>query len=126
MRSSSFARATRETAITVELALDGGERRIDVPDGFLGHLLEAFATHAGLGLALSARGDTHVDLHHTVEDCGVALGEALARALGERRGSSASAKRSCRSTRRWRGRRWTCPDAAFSSGERRRRWSRLG
>ncbi|MFN7940189.1 MAG: imidazoleglycerol-phosphate dehydratase HisB [Thermoanaerobaculia bacterium] len=86
MRSSSFARATRETAITVELALDGGERRIDVPDGFLGHLLEAFATHAGLGLALSARGDTHVDLHHTVEDCGVALGEALARALGERRG----------------------------------------
>jgi imidazoleglycerol-phosphate dehydratase len=57
-----------------------------VPNGFFGHMLEALATHGGLGLELEADGDTHVDLHHTVEDVGIALGEALVEALGERRG----------------------------------------
>ena len=66
--------------------LDGGERRIDVPNGFFAHMLTALATHAGFGIDLEAEGDTHVDLHHTVEDVGIALGEALAAALGERRG----------------------------------------
>jgi imidazoleglycerol-phosphate dehydratase len=68
------------------LRLDGGERRIDVPNGFFGHMLTALATHSGVGIDLQADGDTHVDLHHTVEDVGIALGEALAAALGERRG----------------------------------------
>ena len=57
-----------------------------MPDGFFGHMLEALAVHSGLGLRLSAEGDTAVDLHHTVEDTGIVVGEALAAALGDRRG----------------------------------------
>ena len=82
----SVERATKETSIRATLALSGGERRIAVPDGFFGHMLDALATHAGWGLDLAVAGDTHVDLHHTVEDTGIALGECLAQALGERRG----------------------------------------
>ncbi len=85
-RRGSVERTTRETAIRLALDLDGGERRIAVPDGFFGHMLDALATHAGFGIELEARGDTHVDLHHPVEDVGIAWGEALAEALGERRG----------------------------------------
>jgi imidazoleglycerol-phosphate dehydratase len=66
--------------------LDGGARRIEVPNGFFGHMLTALATHGGFGIEVEATGDTHVDLHHTVEDMGIAFGEALAAALGERRG----------------------------------------
>jgi histidinol-phosphate aminotransferase len=85
-RSGRVDRATGETRILLELRLDGGERRIDVPNGFFGHMLNALATHSGVGLELEAQGDTHVDLHHTVEDVGIAFGEALAAALGERKG----------------------------------------
>jgi imidazoleglycerol-phosphate dehydratase len=84
-----FARAerrTQETSVRIALALDGGERRIEVPDGFFGHMLEALALHGGLGLELAVEGDVHVDLHHTVEDTGIVVGEAIAAALGERRG----------------------------------------
>jgi imidazoleglycerol-phosphate dehydratase len=86
VRAGRVERTTGETQIRLELRLGGGERRIDVPNGFFGHMLNALATHAGLGLDLEARGDTHVDLHHTVEDVGIAFGEALAAALGERKG----------------------------------------
>lgn len=85
-RRVSIERATGETKIRLTLDLDGGARRIAVPDGFFGHMLEALATHAGFGLQVEASGDTHVDLHHTVEDVGITCGEALAQALGERRG----------------------------------------
>lgn len=85
-RSATIERATRETSVRLALALDGGERRIEVPNGFFGHMLDALATHGGFGLDLAASGDTHVDLHHTVEDVGIALGEALAQALGDRAG----------------------------------------
>jgi len=85
-RRATIERETRETQIRLTLDLDGGERRISVPSGFFGHMLEALSTHGGLGLELEAEGDTHVDHHHTVEDVGIALGEALAQALGERRG----------------------------------------
>jgi imidazoleglycerol-phosphate dehydratase len=85
-RAARVERTTRETSIRLELALDGGPRRIEVPDGFFGHMLEALAAHGGLGLDLAASGDTHVDLHHTVEDVGIAMGEALAAALGDRTG----------------------------------------
>jgi imidazoleglycerol-phosphate dehydratase len=85
-RRATVERNTRETQIRLELDLDGGERKLDVPDGFFAHMLEALATHGGLGLRVEARGDTHVDLHHTVEDTGIVLGEALVEALGERRG----------------------------------------
>jgi|GEM_PF-9853 len=85
-RTAHIERTTGETQIRLALKLEGGERRIDVPNGFFGHMLNALATHAGLALDLEARGDTQVDLHHTVEDVGIAFGEALAAALGERKG----------------------------------------
>ncbi len=85
-RQGRVERTTGETRIRLALSLDGGARRIAVPDGFFGHMLQALATHGGFGIELEATGDTEVDLHHTVEDVGIALGEALASALGERRG----------------------------------------
>lgn len=85
-RTARIERETRETRVRLALSLDGGSRRIDVPDGFFGHMLEALAAHGGLGLELEAEGDVDVDLHHTVEDVGLALGEALREALGERAG----------------------------------------
>ncbi|GMU64991.1 MAG: imidazoleglycerol-phosphate dehydratase [Acidobacteriota bacterium] len=85
-RCARGTRQTRETSIRIELALDGGARRIEVPDGFFGHMLDALALHGGFGVELAATGDVHVDLHHAVEDTGIAFGEALAAALGERRG----------------------------------------
>jgi histidinol-phosphate/aromatic aminotransferase/cobyric acid decarboxylase-like protein/imidazoleglycerol phosphate dehydratase HisB len=85
-RRGEVERATGETRIRLALALDGGVRRVEVGNGFFGHMLEALATHGGMGLEVTAAGDLHVDLHHTVEDIGIAFGEALAAALGERRG----------------------------------------
>ena len=79
-------RATGETRIRLALSLEGGPRRIEVPNGFFSHMLQALATHSGMGFEVEAAGDTHVDLHHTVEDVGIAFGEALASALGERKG----------------------------------------
>jgi len=85
-RRATVVRETQETRIQVTLDLDGGERKIQVPDGFFAHMLDALTTHGGLGIDLEAQGDTAVDLHHTVEDVGIALGDALVEALGERRG----------------------------------------
>lgn len=85
-RAAAIERKTRETEVILRLDLGGRAHRIDVPDGFFGHMLEALATHGGLGLEVAATGDTHVDLHHTVEDVGIALGEALVAALGDKRG----------------------------------------
>jgi histidinol-phosphate aminotransferase len=85
-RRGSVERSTGETKIRLHLSLDGGPRRIEVPNGFFAHMLTALTTHGGLGIDVEAVGDTHVDLHHTVEDVGIAFGEALASALGERRG----------------------------------------
>jgi imidazoleglycerol-phosphate dehydratase len=85
-RRGEVERATGETRVRLALALDGGVRRVEVGNGFFGHMLDALATHGGLGLEVTAAGDLHVDLHHTVEDVGIAFGEALAAALGGRRG----------------------------------------
>ena len=89
-RRGKIERNTAETQIRLDLDLDPergrGTSSIDVPDGFFAHMLDALATHGGLGLSVEARGDTHVDLHHTVEDVGICLGEALLEALGDRRG----------------------------------------
>jgi imidazoleglycerol-phosphate dehydratase len=89
-RTGAVARRTRETAIELRLELDRApaqrELELQVPDGFFGHMLEALARHARLALLLRVEGDTHVDLHHTVEDTGIALGEALDQALGDRAG----------------------------------------
>ena len=86
MRQAKVTRKTKETNISVDLNLDGGDIRIDIPSGFLGHMLDALSKHAGLGLEIKAEGDTYVDLHHTVEDIGIVLGQALQKALGDKRG----------------------------------------
>ena len=86
-RIADFARATGETDITLRLRLDGtGQADARTGLGFLDHLLATLARHARFDLTLACTGDLHVDDHHTAEDCGLALGAALDRALGERRG----------------------------------------
>lgn len=86
-RSASVERTTRETSIRVEVELDGrGAARIATGLGFFDHMLELLAGHSGIDLTVAADGDLEVDEHHTVEDVGLALGEALSRALGERKG----------------------------------------
>jgi imidazoleglycerol-phosphate dehydratase len=87
VRRATIKRETRETQISLRLALDG-KGRYDVATGirFLDHMLELFARHGGFDLKLKAKGDLDVDQHHTVEDIGIALGEAISSALGNRRG----------------------------------------
>lgn len=85
-RRSQVERSTSETQIRLSLDLDGGERVLEVPDGFFAHMLDSLSTLGGLGLKVQAQGDTEIDLHHTVEDVGIALGDALREALGDRRG----------------------------------------
>jgi len=86
-RSASIERSTSETRIRLELNLDGdGSSRIATGIGFFDHMLTLFAKHSLMTLDLTAEGDTHVDFHHTVEDTGIALGQALSKALGEKSG----------------------------------------
>jgi imidazoleglycerol-phosphate dehydratase len=86
-RVAELTRTTKETDLHVRLNLDGaGESRVKTGIGFFDHMLEALARHALLDLTLEARGDLHVDGHHTVEDTGIVLGQALAKALGDRAG----------------------------------------
>jgi imidazoleglycerol-phosphate dehydratase len=87
MRKASLHRATKETDIRVKLNLDGrGKSQISTGIRFFDHMLEQIARHGGLDLQLTARGDLDVDQHHTVEDVGIALGEAVKTALGSKRG----------------------------------------
>jgi imidazoleglycerol-phosphate dehydratase len=87
MRTATVERKTRETEIFVSLDLDGtGEYDIDTGIGFLDHMLESFARHAAIDMKLRAEGDLHIDFHHTTEDTGIAIGQAVRRALGEMTG----------------------------------------
>ncbi len=87
MRKQDFVRTTKETNIKGSICLDGsGNCVCDSGCGFLNHMLELFAAHGKFDLELSCRGDTDVDYHHTTEDIGIALGEAIKNALGEKRG----------------------------------------
>ena len=86
MRNATIIRKTNETDINLTLSLDKGERKIDTGCGFLDHMLDLFAKHSNFGLEVSCKGDTHVDFHHTVEDVGIALGEAFNQALGNKKG----------------------------------------
>ncbi len=87
MRSAEIKRKTAETDITLSLLLDGtGKSVIDTGCGFLDHMLTLFAAHGKFDLVVKCVGDTYVDYHHTTEDIGIALGEAFADALGEKRG----------------------------------------
>lgn len=86
-RTAAVARDTRETKIEVKLDLDGtGLARVDTGIGFLDHMLELLAKHSLVDLDVACKGDLQVDYHHTVEDVGLALGTALDRALGDRKG----------------------------------------
>lgn len=86
-RTATIERSTRETRVRCRLNLDGaGGPKVDTGIGFLDHLLSSLAFHAGFGLELECAGDLQVDDHHSAEDCALALGEALDRALGERAG----------------------------------------
>lgn len=85
-RTATLARTTRETSIEASIDLDGGPVDVATGIGFLDHLLSTLARHAGLGLVLAAKGDLHVDDHHTAEDCAIVLGTLLDRALGDRAG----------------------------------------
>jgi imidazoleglycerol-phosphate dehydratase len=86
-RRAEIQRVTRETQIELALDLDGGgAAEIKSGLGFLDHMLTSFATHARVDLRLRCQGDLHVDAHHSVEDCGIVLGQALARALGDKAG----------------------------------------
>ncbi len=87
MRKASITRRTAETDITVDLTLDGTGRYDNATGvGFFDHMLDQLARHALLDLTLRAKGDLHIDDHHTVEDCGIALGQAMAQAMGDKRG----------------------------------------
>jgi len=86
-RKASIDRKTNETRITASLNLDGtGTYDIATGVGFLDHMLEQLARHSLIDIELRAEGDLHIDFHHTVEDCGIVLGQALAKALGDKRG----------------------------------------
>jgi len=87
MRTATVTRATKETSVAVTVDLDGdGISKIDTPVGFLSHMLDVIARHGRVDLDIVATGDTFIDYHHTVEDTALVLGEAFAKALGEKKG----------------------------------------
>jgi imidazoleglycerol-phosphate dehydratase len=87
MRTAEIARKTKETDITIRLNLDGtGIAKLDVPLGFLRHMLDTFARHGLFDVEVRASGDLDVDQHHLVEDTGIVLGQCFAKALGDKRG----------------------------------------
>ncbi len=87
MRKASIERTTSETFVAVSINLDGtGAFDIETGIGFLDHMLAQLARHSLIDITLKAKGDLHIDQHHTVEDCGIVLGQAVAKALGDKRG----------------------------------------
>jgi imidazoleglycerol-phosphate dehydratase len=87
MRTATISRKTTETGITCKVNLDGsGTFDIQTGVGFFDHMMELFSRHSLIDIELKAKGDLHIDFHHTVEDCGIALGQAVSQALGDRRG----------------------------------------
>ena len=87
MRKSKLERKTKETEIKIQLNIDGkGKYKIQTPVGFLTHMLNAFTKHGLFDIKMKVKGDLEVDQHHTIEDCGIALGQAFKKALGDKRG----------------------------------------
>ena len=86
-RKAKISRKTKETSIAVEVNIDGkGKYKIDTGIGFLNHMLEQLSKHSLMDISVKAKGDTHIDLHHTTEDTGIAIGEAISKAAGPRKG----------------------------------------
>ena len=80
-RKAKISRKTKETSISVDLNIDGkGKYKVDTGIGFLDHMLEQFSKHSSMDVNIKAKGDTHIDLHHTTEDTGIAIGECLKKA----------------------------------------------
>jgi imidazoleglycerol-phosphate dehydratase len=110
MRQTEIRRKTTETDIVVRLSLDGsGEASIHTGIGFFDHMLQLLARHARLDLVVEARGDLDTDDHHTAEDVGIVLGQAIGRALGDKRGIQRYGHAVIRWTKRWQPRRSTFP-----------------
>ena len=87
MRIAKVNRKTKETSIEAEINLDGtGIYKIDTGIGFLNHMLEQLSKHSLVDINLKVKGDLHIDLHHTTEDSGIVIGEAIAKALGDKKG----------------------------------------
>jgi len=87
MRQATIERSTNETQINIEVNLDGqGEYNVDTGIGFLDHMLEQLSRHSLMDLMVRAKGDLHIDYHHTTEDTGIAIGQAISTALSDRRG----------------------------------------
>ena len=86
-RKAKITRKTKETSINVDLNIDGkGKYKVDTGIGFLNHMLEQLSKHSSIDMNIKAKGDTHIDLHHTTEDTGIAIGEAIKKAAGNRKG----------------------------------------
>ena len=86
-RKAKISRKTKETSIAVEVNIDGkGKYKIETGIGFLDHMLEQLSKHSLMDITVKAKGDTHIDLHHTTEDTGIAIGEAINKAAGNRKG----------------------------------------
>ena len=87
IRKAKISRKTKETSIAVEVNIDGkGRYKIETGIGFLDHMLEQLSKHSLIDISVKAKGDTHIDLHHTTEDTGIAIGEAINKAAGNRKG----------------------------------------
>ena len=87
MRKAEIERVTKETQISVNIALDEkGKAEIDTGIGFFDHMLTALSVHSGISMSVKVKGDLHVDCHHTIEDTGIAIGQALGKALGAKSG----------------------------------------
>ena len=86
-RTARIHRKTKETEVSLDLNLDGGAAAISTGIGFFDHMLDHLAKHGRLGIQITAKGDTHVDDHHTVEDVGIVLGQGLDKALGDKKGT---------------------------------------
>lgn len=87
MREATVTRSTKETDISVTVNLDGsGQYTVETGIGFLDHMLEQLSRHSLMDLTVAAKGDLHIDYHHTTEDVGICIGEAVSQALGERKG----------------------------------------
>ena len=101
MRQAEITRNTNETQITVKVNLDGtGQANLSTGIGFFDHMLDQIARHGLIDLDIQAKGDLHIDGHHTVEDVGITLGQAVAQAVGDKKAFAATAMPMCRWTKR--------------------------
>ena len=100
-RRATVKRKTKETAISASVDLDGtGAYEVATGVGFLDHMIEQLARHSLIDISLKAKGDLHIDFHHTTEDAGIVLGQAVAKALGDKKGIARYGLPICRWTRR--------------------------